>query len=334
MRVRRFYQAGARRFHLGAMLWALSACDPDIWLGARPGVDRPDVVSDTGQGTDDATADSAVSDSSVVPDVGAIPDAGVMPDVGVTPDTGVIADIGAGSEQGPDAPPPTIIWFADHESGDLSAWRMGGGADGGGDYQASGQTEVSRERAHGGSGYAAKLTIATSDGADHTARLYRRTVNGGAYYSAWFFFSQAHTPIEWWSIFLFRAQRDPNDIESFVNLWNLNVERPDGGGNLTLSFYDHLTGLYTRPATPMPLPIGQWTHLEAYFNYVPPSSTRITVWQDGQLLLDLTGLGQAPSPYFYWSIGTGSNGLLPRVSTIYIDDAAIATGRLGPGGGG
>jgi hypothetical protein len=320
------------------MLATVAACDPDIWLGARSGNDVPDVSFDVGSSSDAATSDATVSDGRAMPDADASADIGVLPDIGVIPDTVVGPDIGvisdaAGIDRVPDAT-PTILWTADHESGDLSAWRMGGGADGGGDYQASGQTEVLRERAHGGSGYAAKLTIDTSDGADHTARLYRRTANGGAYYSAWFFFSQAHTPIEWWSIFLFRAQRDPNDIESFVNLWNLNVERPDGGGNLTLSFYDHLTGQYTRPATPTPLPVGQWTHLEAYFNYAPPSSTRITVWQDGQLLLDLTGLGQSPSSYLYWSIGTGSNGLLPRVSTIYIDDAAIATGRLGPGGGG
>jgi len=318
----------------------LSGCDSNILLGARPIVEMPDAYSDGATTSDRTMTDGSVFDSSVISD-GSISDNSVIPDAAISDTNGIsdsgrtkdasgVTDVG-GSDRGADAV-PTILWWADHENGDLSAWHAGGAASGGGEYQSAGQTEVSREHAHGG-GYAAKLTIDTTDRADHTARLYRRTVNGGAYYSAWFFFSQAHTPDEWWSIFLFRVQRDPNDVESFVNLWDINVERP-AGGNMTYSFFDHLTGLYARPSTPMPIPVGQWTHLEAFFNYVPPDATRITIWQDGLLLLDIAGLGQAPSPYFYWSLGNGSNGLLPRVSSIYVDDAAIATGRLGPGGGG
>jgi hypothetical protein len=320
-------------------------------LGARTTDELPDVFWDGAGVSDRSSADGPIPDGSGAADQSAIPDGradqSAIPDGSGTADrsaipdrsgsdsgrgdTGVIADSGGGNDRTIDAT-PTILWFADHETGDLSAWHTGGAANGGGQYQSGGQTEVLRERAHGGS-YAAKLTIDTTDRADHTARLYRRTVTGGAYYSAWFFFNQMHTPDEWWSIFLFRAQRDPSDLNTFVNLWNINVERPEGG-SITLSFYDHLTQVYARPANPMPLPVAQWTHIEAFFSYVPPDATRITIWQDGQLLLDLTGLGQSPSPYLYWSLGTGSNGLSPSVSSIYIDDAAIATGRLGPGGGG
>ena len=316
-------------------------------LGARPVDERPDASSDVTITLDGAGTDAEMGDG-VTPDDasfdGGIADLGIS-DVGISnPDMSdvVFSDLGiadgndvpdrsAPADRGPDVPPPTIIWFADHERGDLSAWTAGGAANGGGQYQSGGQTEVSRDRAHGGS-YAAKLTIDTTDRTDHTARLYRRTANGGAFYSAWFFFNQSHTPDEWWSIFLFRAQRDPNDLDSYVNLWNFNVERPDGG-NLTLSFYDHLTQQYTRSSAAPPIPVGQWTHIEAFFNYAPPD-TRITVWQDGVLVFDIAGLGESPAPYLYWSIGTGSNGLMPRVSTIYVDDAAIATGRLGPGAGG
>jgi hypothetical protein len=324
------------------LLVPLAGCDPDVLLGVRTSDELPDVLSDGTGESDRTTADGAIADGSgaadqsVVPDGSgsadrtAIPDRG-GPDSGGRGDMGVIADSGGGNERTVDAA-PTILWFADHETGDLSAWHSGGAANGGGQYQSAGQTEVLRERPHGGS-YAAKLTIDTTDRADHTARLYRRTVSGGAYYSAWFFFSQIHTPDEWWSIFLFRAQRDPNDLNTFVNLWNINVERPEGG-TLMLSFYDHLTQRYARPVSPIPLPVAQWTHIEAFFSYVPPDATRITIWQDGQLVLDLPGLGQSPSPYLYWAVGTGSNGLSPSVSSIYIDDAAIATGRLGPGGGG
>jgi hypothetical protein len=338
VRVGQFRRVGLLRFHGAALFLSLCGCDPNILLGARPVGEPPDAFSDAAATEDRSIADGAIFDSSAISDMlsdrGAIRDSSGMPDgipdVSVI-DTGVIVDSGQGNERIVDAT-PTIFWSADHETGDLSAWHAGGAAAGGGQYAAAGQTEVSRERARSGA-HAVKLTIDTSDRTDRTARLYRRTVSGGAYYSAWFWFNQTHTPDEWWSIFLFRAQRDPNDIETFVNLWNLDVERPDGGP-MTLSFYDHLTQKFTRSSTPMPLVAGQWTHIEAFFNYAPPDATRITVWQDGQLIFDLGGLGQAPSSFLYWCVGTGSNGLMPRVSTIYIDDAAIAAGRLWPGGGG
>ena len=346
MRVGRAYQAGVRRLSLLALVCPLAACDPNILLGGRTVDEIPDARSDAVSGEDSAISDAGIFDSAPpldgasldveAPDRSEMPDASTadrseIPDVG-TADRREIPDIGT-VDRGPDMAPPTIIWWADHERGDLSQWTAGGAATGGGQYGA-GQAEASRDRAHGGS-YGAKLTIDTIDGGDHTARLFRRTVNGAAYYSAWFFFPQLHTPDVWWSIFIFRAQRDANDIDTYVNLWDLDVERPDGG-SLELSFYNHVTKQFTRSAAAPPIPIGQWMHIEALFHYVAPDQTRITVWQDGVQVFDLSGLGQPPATNFYWSIGNGSDGLNPRVSTIYVDDAAIATGRLGPrsGGGG
>jgi hypothetical protein len=335
VRVGRVYQAGVRSLRLLALVSSLGGCDPDILLGARPVNTIPDASSDGGPTEDGPLADAGVSDGSPPGDTTVLDieltDRGVMPDRSDIPDRDV-HDTGAIIDRGPDVPPPTIVWFADHERGDLSQWTAGGAATGGGQYGA-GQTEASRDHPHGGS-YAAKFTIDTTDGGDHTARLFRRMVSGAAYYSAWFFFPQLYIPETWWSIFLFRAQRDPNDINTYLNLWDLDVERPDGG-SLSLSFYNHVTKEFTRSMAPPPIPIGQWVHIEAFFHYVAPDQTRITVWQDGVQVFDLTGLGQPPATSFYWSIGNGSDGLIPRVSTIYVDDAAIATGsRLGPRGGG
>jgi hypothetical protein len=336
VRVGRAYQAGVLRFHLGALLVSLCGCDPDILLGARPLDAIPDVYVDSGTPEDVSVSDSAPPFDQSISDAGLadrtadsarsdIADRSAIPDRNEIPDAGISID------RGPDLPPTMILWSSDHEKGDLSSWLAGGTATGGGQY-GGGATEVSRDQAHGGS-YAAKLTIYTADAGDRTARLFRRAVSGGAYYSAWFFFPQVHTPDVWWSIFLFRAHRDPNDIESYVNLWDLDVERPDGGP-LTLSFYNHVTSQFTRSSTAPAIPIAQWVHIEAFFNYAPPDGPRIIVWQDGVQVFDVTSLGQSPSSNFYWSVGNGSDGLVPRISTIYIDDAAIATGRLGPGGGG
>ena len=34
------------------------------------------------------------------------------------------------------------------------------------------------------------------------------------------------------------------------------------------------------------VPVGRWVHLEAYFEYAPPQSTHITIWQDGNQVMD------------------------------------------------
>ncbi|HEX9296519.1 MAG TPA: heparin lyase I family protein [Polyangiaceae bacterium] len=222
--------------------------------------------------------------------------------------------------------PSGILWFADHETGDLSQWHAGGDAMGG-EYQAGGTIEISSEQAHGGS-YSVKMTIDTSDAADHTARVYRRAATAPAYYSAWFYFSEAHTPDVWWSIFLIRSQ-DPNNLGTYRNLWDVNLERP-GDAAMIISFYDHIADKDTLGAFPKPVPVGQWIHFEAFFSYAPPNGTRLTFWQDGDPVLDLMGLGDAPSPDLYWAIGNGANNLTPPISTLYIDDAVIATTRVGP----
>jgi len=220
-----------------------------------------------------------------------------------------------------------VLWSADHETGDLSQWHSGGDSEGG-DYQSGGTLAISSEQAHSGS-YSVKMTIDTSDAADHTARVYRRAVAGPAYYSAWFYFTEAHTPDIWWSIFLIRAQTSPSDPGTFKNLWDVNLERPSSG-EMIISFFDHLSNNDTHASFPKPVPVAQWTHFEAYLEYAPPNGTRLTFWQDGDAVLDLMGLGDAPAPYLFWAIGNGANNLTPPVSTLYIDDAVISTTRLGP----
>ena len=275
---------------------SLIACDPTIMLGVR-----------------------AVDAASERPDGREETDGRVDPDSRVVPDR---QDLDTRS----DGTSPTILWSADHETGNLSAWHLGGDPQGG-EYAIAGTAAVSRDLAHAGS-YAVKLSIDTSDGADHLTRLYRRTVSGGAFYSAWFYWNQAHTPAAWWSIILFRAQTDPADPNTYVNLWDVEGAR-QSDGQMTLRFLDHLTNKMTYPLPVKPLPVGQWVQIEAFFQYAPPNGTRLTVWQDGEPLLDMTGLGQSPSNYIFWAIGNGSNGLAPPLSILYIDDAAIATARLG-----
>jgi hypothetical protein len=303
---------GRKRAAAGLLALAvmLAACDPTIVLGERESV----VDASSSVGEENA--------SPVSPLVDAAPDAASEASSSSSFDAGAEASSSAEADAG-----PTLLWFSDHETRDLSAWHAGGDAMGG-EYEGFGTTAVSSERAHSGS-YAAKFTIDTSDGTDHTARAYRRTAPGGAYYSAWFYLNETHSSFSWWTFFLFRALTDPQNIESAVNLWDIGLERRPNG-DLALLFFDHMTLADVSAPADNVVPVGQWFHLEAYFEYAPPQSTHITLWQDGRQVMDLKNLGAASSDHLYWAIGNGANGMAPPVSVIYADDAAIATMRLGP----
>ena len=287
---------------------SLAACDPTIVLGAR--------ASDADVGPDvridqsvDARFDAAAE---------AEPDVAPNPIVDAASEGVPTAEAEAG---------PTLLWSSDHETRDLSAWHQGGDTLGG-EYVGFGTNAISSERAHGGT-YSLKFSIDTSDGMDHTARAYRRAAPGPAYYSAWFYFNETHSSFVWWTTFLFRALTDPQNIETAVNLWDIGVERRPNG-DLALLFFDHMTLADVQAPPDNVVPVGRWVHLEAYFEYAPPQSTHITIWQDGTQVMDLKNLGPASSDHLYWAIGNGANGLAPPASTIYVDDAAISTVRLGP----
>jgi len=235
------------------------------------------------------------------------------------PEAGTAGQGGDGGSAGAPEPRPTLLWTARHESGDLSEWE-------GGSYGTGEQVVVSSAQARAGQ-YAMDFTIDTADRNDHVMRVYRSTVSQPAYYSAWFFLAEDHTPDQWWSIFDFLSAGDIEDPGTLDNLWDLNLRRePDG---LYPYVYDHLTGQNSDLGTVL-VPVGEWVHLEFYFAHAPPSSSELRLWVNGELALEFLGLGESPEPTLAFAIGNGSNGLTPDVSTIYVDDAAISSERLGP----
>jgi hypothetical protein len=238
----------------------------------------------------------------------------IMPEAGPPPG-------GEGGEGGSSGAPPvsTLLWSATHEAGDLSEWD--------GFYTSSDDPVASDARAHGGQ-YSLAFTIDTADRNTHVLRVYQPTVYQPAYYSAWFFLEEDHVPVEWWSIFIFLSANDLSDPGALEAVWDLNLRHEDDG-LLYPYVYDHLKEQNTDLGT-VPVPVGQWVHLEFYFAYAPPDSGELRLWVNGEFAVEALGLGEASAPYLAFSLGNGSNGLTPDVSTIYVDDAAISTERLGP----
>ena len=123
--------------------------------------------------------------------------------VSVTKGAGTATSSGTFTVSAP-PPPPTILWSADHEEGNMSDWYT---PSGGGEFNSGGGvSSASTDVAHSGR-YSAKATIATPP-SPSAVRLFRwaeSRANPEAYYSAWFYFPRIHTP-SWWIIDQFKSR--------------------------------------------------------------------------------------------------------------------------------
>jgi len=243
---------------------------------------------------------------------------------------------GAGSS------PATILWSADHEEGNMSDWYT---ASGGGEFNSgTAFSGASTDVAHSGK-FSAKGTISTPP-SPSAVRLFRWTegrANPSAYYSAWFYFPQIYTP-SWWIIDQFKSRNcstcDPDPFW-FVQARN----RADGKMALSLTFWygpwpggtvegPHAGEFGGRDyyQSIKELPTSQWVHIEIFLRQSAAFDGEIVVWQDGVEILRQTNV-KTRYPYMgdEWAVSSYSASISPSPATIYFDDAAISTGRLGPG---
>ena len=251
-----------------------------------------------------------------------------LPDAAVNVDGG--QDVGADDAAEPaearlapgDATAPTIIWSSGLESGDTSDWSRDGAAIGGSNQHLV-TAAVSQEQTHNGM-HALKIEFDTADGQDHLAEYYRKVEPGPAYYGAWFFIKEMHTPATFWTVLYFFYQTQAGNALTKHGLWDLNLN------NKTVYFYNEVMKNYVDAVPRKPYPVGAWFHLEVRFAYEAPRNGHITVWQDGEQIMDIANLGAAPGDNLYWGLGSETDALTPSNCTIYIDDATVSTGRIGP----
>lgn len=230
----------------------------------------------------------------------------------------------------PDAPIPAageLVWSTDHEVGDWSEWQQGGEFYGGeyewGDVNAYVDIGVGRD---GSNGVVADINTAARSEPSQGVRLYRRIEESGAYYSAWFRLEDAHSPSDWWSIFLFHARDDSLSLDNDVSLWDVRIV-DSTEGDMALQFFDHDLMLGTVAGPTGVIEAGQWFEIRAFLDYRPPSETRLAIWLNGTQLFDMKELHTAVQSNVFWSIGNGAARLDPADSTLNMDDAAIRKAR-------
>ena len=75
----------------------------------------------------------------------------------------------------------------------------------------------------------------------------------------------------------------------------------------------------------------EWFHIEIYLQQSTGYTGRLTVWQDGVEIYDMVNVKtKYPDGNNEWSINTYGASINPMPLTLYVDDAAVSTTRVGP----
>ena len=224
-------------------------------------------------------------------------------------------------------PADRLLWRSGVGGGSLSKWK----ADGcGGEFNSGGgETRVTEDpdRAHSGR-YAAALRLPNAESREQGTRLFRwceARAHRALYYSAWYYLPRRYDVGGWWGLMEWKS------AGSFNWKFGLMVgNRPDGDMYLYLGRgEDSGGGSWGQHAKD--LPVGRWVHIEAHYEKAADRGGRVAVWQDGERILDVGGVQTANSGDLGWAVVSYGEGIAPDPVVVYVDDAAIATARRGPG---
>jgi hypothetical protein len=168
---------------------------------------------------------------------------------------------------------------------------------------------------------AAAFTIDTASGYQSRC-LVQGELPEAAYYGAWYYVPALSTNYSVWNLLHFRG----GTPSAQHGLWDVSL-RNGSDGNLEAYVYDFLHGTNHFGVDPPPVPIGAWFHLEFYLRRAADETGAIALYQDGQLVVEATGLVTDDSDWGQWYVGNIANALSPPQSTLYVDDVTLGTSR-------
>jgi hypothetical protein len=235
-----------------------------------------------------------------------------------------VATFGCGNRSLSFGDDPDVMWWNDHESGDLSGW-IGGVSPGGFVIAGSSTVEVVRGPARSGN-HALLITDKSPNARDYPLAARNGPLPSDVYCSAWYYLPLPLYPKTYWWYMLFRSRHPPYDSQSFRDEVRLSfTTRADGSMGSVLSSPDLGT---VQPLVDRDIPIGRWFHIETFLRTATDGAGEVSVWQDGELTFQAFGK-TSETTYSEWMVGAVVDGLTTEASQLYIDDAAISRRRLG-----
>jgi hypothetical protein len=224
--------------------------------------------------------------------------------------------------------PASILWRGTFEPGNLSEWTGDGE---GGTYTQNVDMKSSATTAMAHSGrYSGLIAIAPTASMTSTSYLYRNQPSPAAgYYSAWFYVPSSITVGSWLSLTHFSGSQT-GDGKNLFALWDVNLYALPGGG-LAAQLYDYVHQVNLQQPTPVSVPLDAWVQFEVFLSKATGATGEVSVWQNGSLILQRSGVATVPNEWLQWDAGGASTNVLPTPAYVYMDDAAISLIRLGPG---
>jgi hypothetical protein len=224
---------------------------------------------------------------------------------------------------------PDVIWWTDHETGDTSDWSRN--AEGTTWTSSGGQLDVVDAPARSGNHALRSVVTSVSSVGMLSGAVAERAgiVPVDAFYSAWFYVPVSITSTSYWLVYKFRSRRMASDAASDVDAWDLDF-LSDGHGGMQFTLFGHAANANETPTVVTPVPIGRWFQVEAFLRATNDNTGKLTIWIDGVTAFDVQARPTVPSPFVEWSVGAITEMIAPTPATIYVDDAAISTRRLGP----
>jgi hypothetical protein len=192
--------------------------------------------------------------------------------------------------------------------------------------------EVVEAPVHSGQ-HAARFTVTADDSVDgnQTRCVREGAMPTDAVYGAWFFLSAAVSGGNWNLMFFNGGNADGLDsLPGGGAEWDVSLGSEDGGA-LTLHILDHCrrspdaTDAGTPPPRPT-VPLGEWFHVEFRFRRAQDATGRVTLYQDGKVVEDITDLQTELTGVTWgqWSVGNLVGNVTPPESTLYVDDVSLA----------
>jgi hypothetical protein len=140
-----------------------------------------------------------------------------------------------------------------------------------------------------------------------------------AAYGAWYFVPSLANNTSNWNLMHFQGG---TDAASMHGLWDVSLGSADDGG-LFVYVFDFLRGTIRVPIGAVEAPVGAWFHIEFRLRRSADESGEVTLYQDGQVILELRALATDDSEWAQWYVGNYANALTPPDATVYVDDVTI-----------